>query len=138
MISSAFDGLTVGSALPCQTESLGQGPWYLDAARTRSPRARADVKRSLNMASNASFTDAAHPYGRPAMIAPPANVSGYVASITDVMAPPRRYSGHEHASAVDAKVHYGTLNHLTDREGFAAVTSGVTWQKPREAALGII
>src|SRR5215813_4810824 len=124
MISSAFDGLTVGSALPCQTESLGQGPWYLDSARTRSPRARADVKRSLNMASNASFTDAAHPYG--------------VASITDVMAPPRRYSGHEHASAIDAKVHYGTLNHLTDREGFAAVTSGVTCQKPREAALGII
>src|SRR5215468_4608173 len=88
MISSAFDGLTVGSALPCQTESLGQGPWYLEAARTRSPRARADVKRSLNMASNASFADAAHPYGRPAMIDPPANVSGYVASITDVMAPP--------------------------------------------------
>src|SRR5215831_5179498 len=40
------------------------------------------------MASNASSTDEAHPYGRPAMIAPPAKTSGYVASMTDAMAPP--------------------------------------------------
>ena len=40
------------------------------------------------MLSNASLTLAALPYGRPAMIAPAANTSGYVASMAAAIAPP--------------------------------------------------
>src|SRR5258706_4405572 len=61
MMSSPLEGLTIGSAMPCQTETLGQGPWCSEAARTRSPKARVGDERSLSMASNASCTDVAHP-----------------------------------------------------------------------------
>src|SRR4051794_16859887 len=35
--SVALIGLTVVSALPCQIETLGKGPVWLEARRTRSP-----------------------------------------------------------------------------------------------------
>src|ERR1700722_17043338 len=88
MIALAFDGLTVRSALPCQTDIFGHGPLCCEALRTRSPNAFGEWDRGRNMSLKASFMLVARPNGRPAMIAPPAKTSGYVASITEAIAPP--------------------------------------------------
>ncbi len=80
--------LTVVSSAPCQIEILGQGPLCVEAARTRSPHSAGVFSGALRILSSASRTPEAAPKGRPAMMAPPANSSGYVASITAVMAPP--------------------------------------------------
>src|SRR3984957_8697286 len=88
MIELAFDGLTVRSALPCETDIFDHGPLCCEALRTRSPNTSAEWDGGRNMSRKASFMLVARPNGRPAMIAPPANASGYVASITEVIAPP--------------------------------------------------
>ena len=68
--------LTVASAVPCQTEIFGQGPWCGEAARTSASSAGASGRPWPRIRSNACGTEAATPCGNPAMIAPPANSSG--------------------------------------------------------------
>src|SRR5258706_12646725 len=72
------------------------------------------------------------------MIAPPAKTSGYVASITDTMAPPAEKARHKHLAAVDGEFHDGAVDHPTDRERFAAIARGIAWQEPGEAVLRIV
>ena len=49
-----------------------------------------------------------------------------------------RKAGHEHPSAVDAEFHNGALDHLTDRQRFAALAPGVARKEPGEAILRIV
>src|SRR5262245_7246559 len=70
-ISSAFDGITVLSAFPCQTDTRGHGPRWDEAFRTISPHSRAEREGLWCMLLNACCRLVAAPYGRPAMIAPP-------------------------------------------------------------------
>ena len=79
---------TVWSALPCQTDRMGQSAEWLDAERTRSGSASKGGWPCPRIRSKASGTERATPNGSPAITAPPANTSGYAASITAAMAPP--------------------------------------------------
>jgi hypothetical protein len=81
--SVAFAGTTVESAAPCQIVTRGHGPAYPGfAARTRSPHC-AGVRFCAWY-----WQIVPQSYGSPAITAPPANTSGYAASIAAVIAPP--------------------------------------------------
>ncbi|KFB70237.1 MAG: hypothetical protein AW09_004674 [Candidatus Accumulibacter phosphatis] len=54
MVSSALTGLTAVSASPCQTDTLGHGPWCGDAARTSSPHSLGERERPWKMLSRPS------------------------------------------------------------------------------------
>jgi len=68
-------GTTSRSALPCQTDTRGHGPWCREARRTASPSADS-LPVALFIAPSASLRLSAQPNGRPAMIAPAAKASG--------------------------------------------------------------
>jgi hypothetical protein len=74
--SVAFAGTTVVSAVPCQISTRGRVPVYANAARTKSPHWAGVRSTPGFMHWNADATEVAHRYGRPAMMAPPANTSG--------------------------------------------------------------
>ena len=77
------------SDVPCHSCTRGNGPVNeLSAARTRSPHAAAVFVVPGLWHGSALDTSVAHSYGRPSMIAPAANRSGHVASITAVNAAP--------------------------------------------------
>ena len=81
-------GTTVEPVAPCQIWTTGRVPVYELAARIRSPPCGAVFETPGLWQENAPFTDVAQRYGTPDMIAPPANRSGQVASITAANAAP--------------------------------------------------
>src|SRR6516165_12672220 len=72
------------------------------------------------------------------MMAPPAKISGYVASMTEAMSASGRKAGHEYLAVVSSKFRNGVVDHFPDRKRLAVATCDVAWQKPRETILRIV
>ena len=126
------------SALPCHTESLGQGPLCGVALRTRSPSLRGDSAGEARMPLSASRTLPAMPNGRPAMTAPAANSSGIGREHHRGHRAARGKPGDEDPMLIDAVVGDHARDHLPDRGGLAAPARDVVRIEPVEAAIGVV
>ena len=88
MLSVRFMGRTTKSPSPCQIETIGHGPVQVEDARTLSPHCAGVRLLPGFMQLKAALWLVAQRCGSPAMMAPPANTSGYAASMVDVIPPP--------------------------------------------------
>ena len=87
-MTSALAGTTRLSAVPCHTDNVGHGPSWSEALAILLASERRDGIPCPRIRSRACGTPSATANGSPAMIAPPANNSGCVASMTAAIAPP--------------------------------------------------
>ena len=138
MISAAFTGATVRSALPCQTDSLGHGP----RCRRRPSHQIAPRPRRPNVALEHAPEGGGHAdcaaIGHTGDHGAAREHLGVGRQHNRRHPTPRREAGNEHPAAVDRMGLDHVLDHVPDRERLTLAALAVTALKPVEAASRVV